>query len=178
MNQATGKTTPCQRLDDYLDGELVGDQRRAFAEHTATCDACRRAVAETARLYDLVRAATVDAPAPNRQVEPAARSSRRWLAAALLATAATVGGVWLATAWRAADQPGRAAAPEAPPAPREPSAESPPAEVVPQVAESPQPRSRPTVQVTPSDDYLAVVHPSAHEQVTIVWTYPVVRGGT
>lgn len=160
--------TPCDRLDDYLDGELAGAAKSAFKTHLAACGACRRAVNETAAVYALVREASLDHPV--RPTIVAAKRRRVRLAAAIaFATAASLGAVWFAAAWNAPRAPEQVAVA---PAGVEHNHE---ADEAPSMQEPP---SEPAVRITTSADYLAVSRPSSNDQVTIVWTYPIVRGGS
>jgi anti-sigma factor RsiW len=88
----------CQRLDDYLDGDLADSELAAFTRHLPACTACHRAVAGHERLAGLLAAATASPVPPGMAGRVRCRGQamhRRRLAAAcgLLASAAVI--IWL-----------------------------------------------------------------------------------
>lgn len=67
-------------VSPYLDGELVGEDRAAFAAHVAACGACRRALADEEAVVDAVRR-TIERPraseALRARVEAVLQAERR-----------------------------------------------------------------------------------------------------
>ena len=66
----------CGRLDAFMDGELPEDERAAFQDHLATCDACRRELRDLMMLEATVAThatALRRAPAPSLEKERAGR---------------------------------------------------------------------------------------------------------
>jgi len=55
------------RLTDYLDGSLVGDANRAFAEHAMRCPVCHDLLSEVKNTVQACR--TSDVPAPRLELE-------------------------------------------------------------------------------------------------------------
>src|SRR2546421_2684659 len=55
------------RLTDYLDGSLVGDVNRAFAEHAMRCPVCHDLLSEVKNTVQACR--TSDVPAPRLELE-------------------------------------------------------------------------------------------------------------
>jgi anti-sigma factor RsiW len=88
----------CSAVDDYLAGDLFGDERARFVAHLSECADCRRAVHEQERIDALLRDAVAgleSAPAGlTVRVRHALRVARRRRAAvALTALAASVAAV-------------------------------------------------------------------------------------
>jgi anti-sigma factor RsiW len=109
--------TPCDAtrrlIGPYVDGELVGDERRVVDGHLARCADCRTLFAREAALSSAVEGAALRAPAPEELRERVARllaqppPARFWRAAAVAAGLAA--GVALVVFW-----PGRGAGPRPP----------------------------------------------------------------
>ena len=110
----TGCDAARRVLTPYVDGELVGDERRAVDDHLASCWPCRTLFAEEARLGDSIRDAiprhepstelreSVEAMLDARRARP--RAALRSLAAAA-AVAVLAFGTWGAQAYRARPRP-------------------------------------------------------------------------
>lgn len=85
-------------LHAYVDGELVGEERRAVELHLRSCAACRRAHDSEAALVAAIRAAVPSPPAPAGLGERVARlvqdegasRHRAWLVASLAAAVTLV----------------------------------------------------------------------------------------
>lgn len=90
----------CSALDDYLAGDLAGDERAGFMAHLSECPACRRAVREEERIKALLTDATTElerVPAGlTGRVRQGLRVARRRRATAVTtALVASVAAVWL-----------------------------------------------------------------------------------
>jgi anti-sigma factor RsiW len=60
-----------ERLSEYIDGELNGDERARLEAHLPACDECRAAVADLRAV--VLRASTLEPAAPARDLWPAIR---------------------------------------------------------------------------------------------------------
>jgi predicted anti-sigma-YlaC factor YlaD len=175
-------------LDDYLDGELAARETCAFEQHVAHCAACQEAVRESRAVERLLHVGfstgevqpQASAPAALGDGEPArgAHGSQRErpvrgrrTIAACLATMAAALVVW-AAAWSFWGHEGgpprqrvRAARQEVGPTPKS------------RLTEAAANPARVLVQLSPTDedDFVPVRLASHHENVTVVWMYPVQR---
>jgi anti-sigma factor RsiW len=99
MNESDVKESPCERLDDFLGGELTGETRRQFEDHLPECPSCRGAIADWQTLRGTLQSATRHLETPPTALverieresavpaEPAATGSRTGRVAALVAAA-------------------------------------------------------------------------------------------
>jgi anti-sigma factor (TIGR02949 family) len=158
----------CQRLEDFLNHDLSGEDRARFLQHLPACPACRQGVDEEERLRGLLSRSVEQQPIPGRllrRVDQARRMRRlralRWVMgiAALLVIA--VLGWWglqrtnpeeLATPVAKISPPG-------PPPPQEGPA-VPPVEVV----------------VKPEQSVIAIQHETDDPNVTLIWVYSGIGG--
>jgi anti-sigma factor RsiW len=145
----------CDRLDDFLDRDLSGDDRQRFVEHLDSCAACREAVAGHQALAQRLRIEMerIDSTPPMLASRIEGRILRdRFLRFAVTAFAASVA---FAAMWLAIDR-----------VPRRLS-EPPPAVV------QNRPTDKPTVQIRfPKRDVIAMPVASESPNVTVVMVYP------
>lgn len=146
--------SPCDRLDDYLAGDLPETDRREFGSHLQACPECRDAVRFHESLAGNLRAAVAaEVPAKPIAAEVSRRQSlrrrRQWLAVAALA-ASIVGTIFVDT-WR-----------------------SPTVVTPPEIVQAPATSTNVTVSF-PSNSVLTVPAPISEPGITVMWVYPVVR---
>lgn len=87
----------CACLDDYLDGEMSGDEAVHFETHLHHCTVCREAVAQQRWINGTLQDGAAATPAPDvllvvvsREISQERRRRRRRVLAGGLAAAASV----------------------------------------------------------------------------------------
>jgi hypothetical protein len=151
----------CERLDDYLAGELVADEQEAFRLHLADCAGCREEVRFQETVDGLLRQATAcEAPhGLRRRLVRKMQASTRRLQFAAIGAAAIAASLMLIFA----ERPNRR-----------------PRDVV-QIGPLNSPKSDSKRQAVasmildPSCDLLAVPQVSRQPNVTIFWLYPTIK---
>lgn len=100
-------TMDCDRLDDFLDHDLRGEDRRKFVEHTETCAACREAVGVQDSLVERLQKAIDRGDAEPRDLVRRIDRRIRWARFHRFAITGLAASVAFAALWLAIDRPPR-----------------------------------------------------------------------
>lgn len=178
--------SPCEKLDDYLDDLLIGNDRHQFERHLAECDRCCSTVSFQQAMFAAESASLGHVDVPIRVTDRAAdaitRHQRRvWIGS--LAGLAAVGMVAIVcyAVQKSSRSPGLANIESAPAETRQPNdgADATSADRPTTAAEDRPTRIR--VQPAASGRQVALSLPTANEAVTMVMIYPTTindRSGT
>jgi len=170
----------CRQLDDYLLDGLPDGQRAGFEQHLRECETCRSIAEQQAMVDELLRSASRSLPVPAglpvrvRKRIDRVRRRRATLSAACVAGAASC----VLTFWYFVRDKAQQDDPvlprmmaeeesEQPPRGRQ-EIETPPEEIVKQDPE-------PAVQISFSDNVLAVPVESGDPTITLIQVYPVAK---
>jgi anti-sigma factor RsiW len=172
--------SPCEQLDDFLDGCLSEGERAAFVDHLAGCAGCQGAVRDQRQIDELLAAAHIEfgaaPPGLRERIEQGMlRASRRRQAARVAAAAAALAAALASGVWLATLRPGATVVQRSPVAapPIGPAAVPPHSHAVAPDAVVPPPRVRLTFD--PGFDAIAVPVESSDPNVSIFWLYPAAR---
>lgn len=109
-------TSPCDRLAEYVDGELDAGDREAFSLHLAGCASCRDALHDALQLVTVETIARGGAPAREATIRPiteaARRPRRRSRSAPAVALAAASAAAVLLVVWWLHHRAGETAGPD------------------------------------------------------------------
>lgn len=145
----------CKLLDDFLDHDLVGENRQRFVEHLESCADCREVVdaqrSFAQRLQAAIARAESSPPEMPRRIDRRIRQARLHR----VAVSALAASIALAALWLAIDRPPRTV--------------HPPQLIVGQE----RPTEEPTVRIRfPNRDVIAMPVAFDSPHVTVVMVYP------
>ncbi|HUG89508.1 MAG TPA: zf-HC2 domain-containing protein [Planctomycetaceae bacterium] len=178
----------CDRLDEFLAGDLVGTPCDEFECHLADCPRCRDEADSYSRIVELLRTADREPgdcppllPARVQEAVSRRRSRRRTMAAAAAIVLVAIGGF----AWMAGGRFGPVAHPDDPESTASGGKRDPGPAAAPGFPEGiavveappsarPEPPGQRTAAVTVefSDDVIGVPIETDDPSVTILWVYP------